>query len=126
MKNLKLRNILFGGSTLLLILIIAFFVTATVRSENCVTNQQKEQYYMELEKCSVQLAREALENSGYRNCGIVITRVIDNDVRTYKMTIHHGKILELDSMERQQLTSAVKSLNFPSDLGEIEICFLEN
>ena len=48
--------------------------------------------------------KDFLEKKGYADSGVALTRVVKEDgARDYTITIHHGKIDEMDDFSRQAL-----------------------
>lgn len=63
-----------------------------------------EGYYRNLETAVVEDARECLNEMGYLNSGVMLTRVIQADgSREYTLTIHHYVIDRMSDTEREAL-----------------------
>lgn len=108
-KIMKRANILksgaaFGITTIILVAIIAFFVSATVISQTDIGTQELENYYREQERGLLQETKQYLTEMGFQNSGVTLTRVVDEQGRRdYTFTIHHGKIDKMSESERTEL-----------------------
>ena len=102
--------------SIFLILIIAFCISGTVLSQSSHESKIEEKYYREMENLYVQEIRDLLTDRGYENSGITMTHVIDeNGMRTYTVTIHHGRIDRLSETEREELLAQCSEITFPDD-----------
>lgn len=109
-----------------LILIIAFCFSGTVISQDRNPNRSEEKYYREMESAYEQEIRSLLASKGYENSGVTITYVTDEDgMRTYTVTMHHGRIDILSADEKQALLAECGEIAFPDK--ECGVChkFLE-
>lgn len=120
-KTINLRGTAaFLVTTIILILISAFFITGTVLSQSNIGQQEMENYYREQEQLLLGQTREQLKDLGYANSGVTLTRVVDEEGnREYTFTIHHGKIDRMSEEERANLaellacnTSLMENCNF--------------
>ena len=65
-----------------------------------------ENFYREQEKELLCLTKQQLEDLGYANCGVTLTRVVDEiGNREYTFTIHHRKIDKMSMDERKELAA---------------------
>lgn len=97
-------TIAFTVATIGLIAVIAFLVSATVISQSDIGAQELENYYRQQEKELLQETKEFLTEMGFKNSGVTLTRVVDEEgKREYTFTIHHGKIDKMDEAERDEL-----------------------
>ncbi|MBQ2802503.1 MAG: hypothetical protein IJF07_01235 [Lachnospiraceae bacterium] len=104
-KNLK-SIIGFWAVTLGMVVIIAFCVVGTARSQTDIEIAELEAYYRELEREWLSQTKEGLAKLGYQNSGVTLTRVVDEEgQREYTFTIHHGKIDKLSENDRSLLAS---------------------
>ena len=102
--------------TILLTMITAFFLTGTVKGQNTENNKEKNAYYDQVESEYLILLREELEEEGYSNCGITMTKVIFEDGnREYRVLINHKLIKKLSDYEKQELISSLSMAKFSSD-----------
>lgn len=102
--------------TLCLILVSAFCFTGTVISQNKPSEKEMENYYRAQEKELVQETRDYLNQAGFSNSGVTLTRVIDADgSREYTVTVHHSKIDKMDMISRANLKEELATLAFAAD-----------
>ena len=112
MRNtLELRkNLLFTAATIILVLITAFCIAGTVMSKGDMTDRELERYYHQVEKELLGQTREQLEEMGFKNSGVTLTRVVDAEGnRDYTFTIHHRKIDAMSAKERVELAESLAS-----------------
>ncbi len=99
-----------------LILISAFCITQTVFGRSNPGAEELENYYRVQERELVQETREYLNQTGFTNSGVTLTKVIDPDgSRAYTITVHHGKIDKMDSLSRENLKEELATLTFIAD-----------
>ncbi len=111
------KTTLFAVTTIILVLIVAFFISATVVCESSIDEQAQRQYQKTLEKEYVEELRGYLAGQGYHNSGVTLTSVTEADgSRTYTATIHHASIDRLDQKERGELQLALAAL--PSSIED--------
>lgn len=109
-------TVAFITMTIGLVLIIVLCVTGTVLSQEEIGSQEMESYYRVQEKLLLNRTREYLTDKGYRNSGVTLTRVVDEEGnRNYTYTIHHGSIDKLEEADRELLIQELAEL---SVLGE--------
>ncbi|MGN1181005.1 MAG: hypothetical protein ACI4SD_07305 [Suilimivivens sp.] len=113
----KLRKIPFTIIlSVILVFVIAFCISGTVISQSSHASRIDEKYYREMEAAYVKEIRSLLADKGYENSGITMTHVTDEDgVRTYTVTIHHGRIDKLSEAEKQELLARCGEIAFPDD-----------
>lgn len=112
MKRRNFETIVFWVLTLCLVLVSAFFITGTVLSGSKTDERQMELYYRQQEQQLVQDTRNYLNESGFTNSGVTLTRVSDNGMREYTITVHHGKIHQMEPAERVSLKEELATLVF--------------
>ena len=110
-----LKNVAFVGLTMVLVVICVLSVTGTVMSKVEPDLAELEYYYLEKEKELVQETRAYLNESGYINSGVTLTRFVDaSGNREYTMMVHHSKINALDENARESLRNELSILTFAS------------
>ncbi len=103
MSRQSVSNIVFYVTTMMLILVIVLCVGQTVKSESRGETQQFENRVQE-QQLLTQM-RQYLDENGYRNSGVTLTYVTDQDgACDYTFTIHHKKIDEMSEEEREGFT----------------------
>lgn len=110
------RTACFIVVTVCLILVIAFSITGTVKSQSREALAAQESYFREQEKQLAKDIREWLYDKGYRNSGVNLTRVVNADgERIYTVSVHHRAINNLSEEERELLGKEIDSLAFYAD-----------
>lgn len=102
--------------TFLLVLVSAFCVTGTVISQSRIGERELENYYREQERQLVRDTRAFLEEAGYRNSGVMLTKVMEADgSRVYTLTVHHGRIDAMEDQARETLREELSAYDFPAE-----------
>lgn len=102
--------------TILLVLIAAFFCVETVMSRTDIDARELEEYYLAKEQELTREIRELLEEKGFENSGVMVTRVVEVDgSRRYTVTVHHGSIDDMCDEEREKLLEELEEINFSDD-----------
>ena len=125
MKTIKLDKKQIMILTIAIIVITTFSVTLTVKSSERISAKQRNMYERESVKTQVQTVRKYLDESGFRNSGVTITRVTEDEKNSYTLTIHHGKLKQLDDYKKDVLVSEIKDLTDTTVVGDMQVCFLE-
>lgn len=106
----------FVAVTILLVLIAAFFCVGTVMSRTDLDARELEEYYLAKEQELTREIREVLEEKGFENSGVTVTRVVETDgSRLYTVTVHHGRIDDMCDEEREKLLEELKGINFEDE-----------
>lgn len=106
MKTCRKRdnNKAFGFLTILLISITVFCTTMTVMGQEKSGRKTEEQEYRELERGYVKDIRGYLNEQGYENSGIALTKVLEADgSRSYTLQVHHRRIQGLTLQQKETL-----------------------
>lgn len=123
----KAGSLGFWAATILLVLVAAFFVTATVRSRTALDRAELEGYYREKEEQLVREARKYLNAQGYQDSGVMLTRVVGADgSRVYTVTLHHSDFDRLEEEEREALVRELSGLEFADENAVFCHKFLDN
>lgn len=103
----------FWAVTILLVVVTAFCCTKTALCRADFSGREPESYYREMEQILVEEAGEYLARQGYRNSGLMLTRVVNADgSREYTLSIHHSRITALSGEERKRLTDGLEDFFF--------------
>lgn len=106
----------YAAVTVLLVLIAALFFGVTVRSETEAGAGKTERYYQEKERKLTREIRTMLEREGFKNSGVMLTRVVEEDgSRAYTVTIHHGGIDGMEETEKDALLRRLAELDFEEE-----------
>ncbi len=112
----------FAAVTVLLVLFTALFAgkTAMCRADPAV--REREEAYLERERELAGAVRELLEEEGFADCGVMVTRTVDADgSRSYRVAVHHKRIDRLDDMGRERLAEEIGCLFFEDEAGSFSI-----
>lgn len=119
------KRVIITVSALALIGITAFCISGTVYSSEKVERRGREKYYREIEAEYVKEVRFFLNEEGYSNSGVTMTKVIDEEEnRNYTMTIHHHGIGNLQQEEQEQLQEELLQIRREKMEGVITYIFL--
>lgn len=100
--------------TIILLLITTFSITGTVMSQNKDRDPIDAKHYRIIENEYIAQVRKQLEQQGYKNAGITMTRITEADgSREYTVLVHHRRINSLDEAERIQLANDLNRTYFP-------------
>ena len=115
MRRFFQSNITFVFVTVLFVMISAFCISQTVSGKEDAEAKEQEAFYREQENKLLADIRAFLNQEGYYNSGVTLTRVVDSDgSREYTITIHHSRIDRMDDFEKQELKNALEELVFVS------------
>ena len=102
--------------TVLLVLFAALLFGSTAISMTEADTRELEEYYLEKERQLTGEIRRLLQEEGFDNSGIMVTRVVEEDgSRLYTVTVHHGRIDSMDPSGREELLDRLRALNFTDD-----------
>lgn len=117
----------FAVGTVLLIFIIAFSVTSTVKSQSREELAANETYFRVLEKEYVTAMRDYLNEAGFQNSGVMLTRTVFEDgSREYQIAIHHSRIAGLSEAEQEELTEVLLEKAFIEENCSFVCCLTGN
>ncbi len=99
--------------TILLVMVLAMFVSETVMSQTESDMIVDEQYYVQLETEYVHEIRTYLAQQGFEHSGVTLTRIIETDgSRNYEVILHHKDIQDLNQESQLVLMGEVKRMAF--------------
>lgn len=102
--------------TVCLVFVNTFFITGTVFCQSEPSDKELENYYQAKEHELVKETRSYLNQEGFRNSGVTLTKVINEDgCREYTVTVHHEKIDKMDNQSRENLREELATLVFATD-----------
>lgn len=112
MKNYR-KQIRLLAVTILLILVTAFCMKETVKSQRNEDRGMQNKYYAALEKEYINALRNELCRQGYANSGITLRWTSEEDnTRCYTIMIHHNRINDLDEFGRTALLRSLSETEF--------------
>ncbi len=101
--------------TIGLILVTTFCITSTVMSHSNENFKIEESYYRQIEQEYVKDIKRCLQEAGYKNSGVMLTRVVDEKgQRLYTVTIHNEKLNRLSEDEKEHLKETLEAFSFES------------
>lgn len=110
----KGKNIFMVMMMIATVTVICFCVTGTVYSREKHSEKEQELYYRSVEASYLSEVREWLNGNGYENCGVTMTKVIEEDgSREYTLWIHHYKISNLEEGEQAALKNELAKMDNP-------------
>ena len=114
MGRMKLRKgFVLVVVTMLLIMALALGMGSKVSSQSQADVSLSEESYIALESEYVQVLRGMLGEQGYENCGINLTRVVDDEGgRAYSIVLHHKYLDKLGEEELQALFAEMSGAAF--------------
>ncbi len=99
--------------TMVLIVITAFCITGTVKSQSSENVKIDAEYYEQMEKGYVREIRNYLSETGYENSGVMLTYVsTGGNARKYTVTIHNEKINKLSESEKAVIRNEILGMAF--------------
>lgn len=123
MRRETVSNIAFCVTTVMLILVIVLCVGGTAKSESRNETQRIENRVQE-QQLLTQM-RQYLNENGYRNSGVTLTYVTDEDGSCdYTFTIHHKKIDAMSEEERENFTMELLQVCRPDGEGAVACEYL--
>lgn len=112
--------------SVVLVVIISLCISFTAISQEKRAKEAETRYYRVKQQEYVQSVRAFLTEEGYRNSGVTMTEIVDEEgVRSFTVTIHHGKLTHLSPEEKTELLKACDKLPFSEGECEISHKFLE-
>lgn len=113
MMQMKKRKILYVAAVILSVLLICFCTKETVMSRNKLGNKDEKQYFKAMEKVYCADMEKLLAEKGYRNSGITIRWVSEEEGRRdYTVMIHHRNISLLDDEGKEELLRELAETEF--------------
>lgn len=107
------KDVVFVLVTVLLVLILWLFISETVMSQTEGNIVVDEVAFLQLEDDYVGTVKAYLEEKGYRNSGVTLTRVVDESgERSYEMVLHHKNMYKLSSEEQEIMLEEIETMAF--------------
>lgn len=107
------KNGRFFVITMILVFVTAFSVAGTVNGKNNEKERVEKHYLASIEKEYRQEITDILQKEGYKQSGITMTRVIqDEGMIDYTVKIHHKKLGKLSEIQKQELEKKLKQIDF--------------
>ncbi len=121
----KTGSFCFVAATTILVLIAAFSFAGTVVCSMDLKGAGLENHYRERERQMVEDTKMFLNQQGFVNSGVTLTRVVDGDGRRrYTLTVHHRLIDQMEVSEREALACRLAVFTFADDNSTFSCEFL--
>lgn len=99
--------------TVMLVFTLFSLVTMRVKGQGEVDFAADREMYEQLEDSYTERLKDMLENKGYRNAGITMTKIYQPDgSREYTVQIHHKRINQLSDGEKILLLNELAAISF--------------
>ncbi len=99
---------LWGLAAAILVMAAAIWISGSIKSQAADTLKAQEVYYEQLEREYIGQVRCFLSERGYRNSGVTLGRIVDNEGhRSYTVLIHHSA---MDILTQEQLADLLKQV----------------
>lgn len=127
LQNKKSLNKKFLLMTAILIVVTTFCATGTMQCQAKNNNPLNDNGCKIAEKEYINQMKEKLEAEGYKNCGITMTNVTEeNNERIYTVRIHHKGISRLNEAEKEQLKEKLRQISFSEKNSGLYHEFFDN
>lgn len=114
----------FGMIAALLFFITVFCVSGTASSREKKGCAQENERYEQFEDAFKERACEMLEERGYHDSGLTVTWTREQGGRrSYRVQVHHRRIMELGAGEQAQLTETLLCEDFCKEVEDLHIIY---
>ena len=94
--------------TIALIIVLSCGFSIRARGESKKLNDISNEYYKAIEQSYVDEVRTKLNDRGFANAGISLTKVVDESgAFEYTVSIHHRRIDRMDEYQREELSDII-------------------
>lgn len=106
----------FVAATTIFLLIAAISFAGTVACGMDIKGAGAEEFYRERERRMLEDVGAFLNEQGYVNSGVALTRVVEEDgSRRYMLTVHHRRIEQMEAAQREALACQLTAFAFHDD-----------
>lgn len=110
------KEIGFLTVTVFLVLVTALSVAGVAKCQSSEDMKVSESYYQKLEQEYVRAMREYLDEAGFLNSGVMLTRTVYEDgSRECHISIHNGRFDSLTKEEKEALIRALSEKAFEEE-----------
>ncbi len=110
------KNIVFYTVIIVLVLTCLCSMNGIAAEKSTKASREKENYYYELEQEYLKAMRAYLNQEGYMNSGVMLTRTVYEDgSREYLIQIHNSKFDGLTEEEKETLIVALEEQAFAEE-----------
>ena len=110
----------FYGLVVMAVLLLFFYSKVRAAGQEDMARDQA-LYYREQVDGYTKIIREELADRGYANSGITTTCIIDGQIRTYRIGIHHERLNRLAEEGQAELLGALEEIPFKMDGVKTEL-----
>ena len=124
-KNVALKGIACIAGTIFLGILLTLTISIRSYSREKQERAEVEGYYQSMEKQMVKDVRDYLEQKGFRNSGVMLTKTVNNEGdREYLLTVHHYKIDRMSHEEQELIKKEFNQFFFADKNCSLESVFL--
>jgi len=111
-----------GFLVVISVIVLLVGLNMTVKSQERSHVKVDEKAYHQLEKEYVKQIRNYLNTNGYKNCGVTMTKVYEEDgSHSYKVELHHRYFDSMSSCEQAELFENLEQIMFP--IQDDTVCY---
>ncbi|MBR1472001.1 MAG: hypothetical protein IJ600_10225 [Lachnospiraceae bacterium] len=122
-KKMDKNDKTFYGLVFLLVILMFFFSQVRAAGQEDI-HADEDLYYQQLIKDYTQNLRGELAKRGCPNSGLTVSAVIDGQIRTYYIRIHHDRLSRMDETGRQAVLESLTELPPEADGVRLELSVL--
>ena len=126
-KKSRRENVkLIGMSIVGIITMVMIIVLSTVFVRSAQADAELAKYYAELEDDYKHSVRSYMNEEGFVNAGINITRIVDAEGnRIYTVKIHHSRLDSLDEKKRNNIVTEISKMGFDDERCSFETIIIK-
>lgn len=107
------KEVVFILFTAVLVLVCVFLLTGTAKGQSKDALMVEEEYYQILEEGYVRRIRDCLEEKGFCNSGVTLTKTVEaTGERSYEILIHHKRLFRLTEAQQERLFTEIEEMGF--------------
>lgn len=108
--------------SIVMVIVLSTIIVRSAQNDDAAADR----YYAGLEREYESAVRSYMNENGYINAGIMITRIVDREGgRTYTVKLHHTRLDRLDASERERIAAEVCELGFRDEVCDFHTVFVE-
>lgn len=112
--------------TIIAVIVLCLLIPMQAKGQSEYDPAENREYYEQLEDAYTQKIQQFLSGKGYRNAGITMTKVYQEDgSREYMVLIHHKRIDRLENIKKSCLLKELETVSFGSDQCRVRYGFLD-
>lgn len=112
--------------TLCLIVILGCSMGIKAKGQAAGVPDITNEYYREIEKAYTEQVRERLNENGFYNAGVTLTKVVDEKgTFDYTLSVHHRRIDRMNEYQREQISAIIISDGVAIDDSTVSVRYIE-